>query len=205
MQRRSDGNPALSDIGKPGAGLKPLGSPRESDRSIACARSFSTRRSCGRPPWAVAPVESEVEVDVRLVLGVDVSRSMTPRELDIKRRGDAEAIVSEDVLNADGALQQVAIAYVEWAGAQSQQVVVDWTLVRDRADAEAFAAQLTARFERTLHRTLISGVPGFAGLAEAPMSCTSWFNWPRSSPRTRTRKRPATVRCCRGHVTEALP
>ena len=118
---------------------------------------------------SVAPAQTEVDVDVELVLAVDVSRSMTPRELEIQRRGYAEAIVSEDVLNAirKGALQQVALAYVEWAGARSQQLVVDWTLVRDRADAEAFAARLTARFESTLRRTSISGALDFAsGLFE---------------------------------------
>ncbi len=112
----------------------------------------------------VASAQGDLEVDVELVIAVDVSRSMTPRELEIQRRGYAEALVSEEVLQAIryGFLGRVAITYVEWAGAQSQRVVVDWTLVRDRADAEAFAARLTAVFDRTLRRTSISGALDYA-------------------------------------------
>ena len=47
-----------------------------------------------------APARDEVAVDVELVLAFDVSRSMTRRELEIQRRGYAEAIVSDEVLVA---------------------------------------------------------------------------------------------------------
>ena len=44
------------------------------------------------------PVLAEtVEVDVELALMVDVSRSMGPAELEIQRRGYAEAIASDEV------------------------------------------------------------------------------------------------------------
>ena len=84
---------------------------------------------------------------------------MTPRELEIQRRGYAEALVSEAVVDAirRGQLGQVAITYVEWAGTESQRVIVGWTLLRGRADAEAFAARLTAHFDENLRRTSISG------------------------------------------------
>ena len=112
----------------------------------------------------MASAQGDLEVDVELVIAVDVSRSMTPRELEIQRRGYAEALVSKEVLEAirNGFLGQVAITYVEWAGSQSQRVVVDWALVRDRADAEAFAAKLTAIFDQTLRRTSISGALDYA-------------------------------------------
>ena len=113
---------------------------------------------------SVASAQGEVEVDVELVLAVDVSRSMTARELEIQRRGYAEALISEEVLSAirSGALQQAAITYVEWAGERLQQVVVDWTLVRERADAEVFASRLTAHFDSSLRRTSISGALDFS-------------------------------------------
>jgi hypothetical protein len=101
-----------------------------------------------------AAAQGDLEVDVELVLAVDVSRSMTPRELEIQRRGYAEALVSDEV--------RAAITYVEWAAAQSQRIIVNWTLVRDRADAEAFAARLTAHFDSTLRRTSISGALDYA-------------------------------------------
>lgn len=107
------------------------------------------------------PARSETPVDVELILAVDVSRSMTMRELEIQRRGYAEALASEDVVRAiglGGPHGQIALTYIEWAGVYSQRVVVDWTLVRSRADAEAFAAKLTTRFSDTLQRTSISGI-----------------------------------------------
>ena len=76
-------------------------------------------------------VAEDVEVDVELVLAVDVSRSMTPRELEIQRRGYAEAIVSDEVVNAirEGLVGRIAVTYVEWAGSWSQNIVVGWTLI----------------------------------------------------------------------------
>ncbi len=114
-----------------------------------------------------APVSAqadEIEVDVQLFLAVDVSRSMTPRELEIQRRGYAEALVSEQVVKAirEGMLGRIALTYVEWAGSHSQRVVVDWTMVDDRDDLEAIAARLTAQFDSSLRRTSISGALDYA-------------------------------------------
>lgn len=52
-----------------------------------------------------------IQVDAELVLAVDVSRSMSPAELDIQRRGYAQALVSDEVIDAisDGLLGRVAI------------------------------------------------------------------------------------------------
>lgn len=115
-------------------------------------------------PAAAQGEAGAVEVDLELVLAVDVSRSMSPHELEIQRRGYAEALMSEEVIQAiaGGAYGQVALTYVEWAGWQSQRVVVPWTLVRDRADAEAFARRLTLDFSEALRRTSISGLIDFA-------------------------------------------
>ena len=111
-----------------------------------------------------APAAAEVPVDLELILAIDVSRSMTPRELEIQRRGYAEALVSPDVIQAIGLGPhgQIALAYVEWAGAHSQREIVGWTLIRTRADAETFAARLTAEFQDSLRRTSISGLIDFA-------------------------------------------
>jgi hypothetical protein len=98
----------------------------------------------------------EIEVDLELVLLVDVSRSMTARELEIQRRGYAEALRSDEVFEAvqSGLLQSVAITYVEWAG--TQEIVIDWRVVQSRADLDAFAEILTSRFDPALRRTSIS-------------------------------------------------
>ncbi|MEM1387490.1 MAG: DUF1194 domain-containing protein [Pseudomonadota bacterium] len=99
-----------------------------------------------------------VEVDLELILMVDVSRSMSGNELEIQRRGYAEALQSEAVYEAlrSGLLQRVAMAYVEWAGAGSQRIVVDWRLLETREDLAAFGNTLTAEFNPSLRRTSIS-------------------------------------------------
>jgi hypothetical protein len=105
-----------------------------------------------------------VEVDLELFLAVDVSRSMNAVELDIQRRGYAAALTSPDVMNAiqSGMLGRVALTYVEWAGDQSQRVIVPWTLVRNEAEARTVANTITAVFDDSLRRTSISGAIDYA-------------------------------------------
>jgi hypothetical protein len=110
------------------------------------------------PAPAQIPPGEPIEVDVELVLAVDVSRSMSPRELEIQRRGYSEALVSEPVVRAitQGLTGQVAVAYMEWAGQSSQRVVIDWRLLSSRDDAEALAAELSSGFSVSMRRTSIS-------------------------------------------------
>ncbi len=121
------------------------------------------------------PARAE-EVDLELLLLVDVSRSMSPAELELQRRGYAEALRSDSVAAALGrALTgRIALAYVEWAGEFRHTVVQDWTLIEGRADLNAFAAELERRKTVTQSRTSISsalrhgafliGSNGFNGL-----------------------------------------
>ncbi len=104
--------------------------------------------------------QDNIEVDVELVLAVDVSRSMTGFELEIQRRGYAEALVSAPVVQAiqDGLLGRIALTYIEWGGSQWQRTIIDWTLIENREDVEMFAARLTAQFDGSLRRTSISGI-----------------------------------------------
>jgi hypothetical protein len=103
-------------------------------------------------------------VDVQLVLAVDVSLSMSPDELEIQRRGYATAMADQSVIDAiaDGAHGRIAVTYVEWAGKDTQRVIVPWTYIASRADAEAFAARLTDEIPRSARRTSISGGLGFS-------------------------------------------
>lgn len=110
---------------------------------------------CLLPYRIVADVTA---VDVELVLAVDVSRSMQPWELEIQRRGYAEALRSDAVWAAinRGYYRRIAVTYVEWAGHRAQRVVVPWTLIDMQDDARDIADQITARFEDGLRRTSIS-------------------------------------------------
>ncbi len=133
---------------------------------------FGSALGVGMPSDAKA---NETEVDVQLVLAVEVSRSMSPFELEIQRRGYAEALVSDEVISAiqGGLLGRVAITYIEWAGVFSQRIVVDWTLISSRSEAQLFANKLTAHFEDALRRTSISGGLEFSATLFGQNSFTS--------------------------------
>ena len=107
--------------------------------------------------WPATPASAE-EVDLELVLAVDVSFSMDEDEQRLQRLGYVEAIRSAEVLAAikDGIHGKIAIAYMEWAGAAEQRVVVDWQVIGDAASAEAFTAQLGQQPIRRVFRTSIS-------------------------------------------------
>ncbi|MCB2136562.1 MAG: DUF1194 domain-containing protein [Rhodobacteraceae bacterium] len=104
------------------------------------------------------PLPAE-EVDVELLLLVDVSRSMSPAELDLQREGYAEALRSDVVAAALGRTLtgSIALAYVEWAGENRQRIVQDWTRITSRDDLDAFARVLLADTTYTQSRTSISG------------------------------------------------
>lgn len=109
------------------------------------------------PPPAAAQTDV-TEVDVELLLLVDVSRSMSRFELELQRRGYAEALLSDPVLTAvqSGLLGRVAMSYVEWAGVGSQRVVVDWMLISGEDEARAFVAQMSRSFPVGMRRTSIA-------------------------------------------------
>ena len=91
------------------------------------------------------PASAE-EVDLQLVLTADGSGSIDDDEFRLQRAGYAAAITDERVLNAiaSGFRQAIAIAFVEWGAPESQHTIVDWTVVRDKASAKAFADKLLA-------------------------------------------------------------
>ena len=113
---------------------------------------------------AVPHAHAAEPVDVQLVLAVDVSLSMSPGELEIQRRGYAAALTHDTVLQAiaDGAYGRIAVTYVEWAGATTQRVVVPWTVIAGKADAERFVASMSARPPDSARRTSISAALDFA-------------------------------------------
>ena len=114
--------------------------------------------------FAAAAPASATEVDVELALMVDVSRSMGPEELEIQRRGYAEAIASDEVVNVilNSYTGTIAVTYVEWAGRHLQRTIIPWTLIDSREAAEAVAANLTAEIDLSMRRTSISGAIEYA-------------------------------------------
>jgi hypothetical protein len=131
-------------------------------RAMRCTRTlfggWLLAVAAGASLAAHSAAAQEVPVDVELVLAVDVSLSMDADEQAAQRAGYVAAFRDATVLRAiaEGPHGAIAVAYLEWAGAASQQRVVDWHLVRDRASAEAFAAALEAAPLQRLRRTSIS-------------------------------------------------
>lgn len=117
------------------------------------------------------PARAQEIVDVQLVLAVDVSLSMSSGELEIQRRGYAEALVHDDVVNAilSGLHGKIAVTYFEWAGHFSQRIIIPWTRIASAEDARRVADQLSANPPSSARRTSISGALDFAGdlLAES--------------------------------------
>ena len=112
---------------------------------------------------AATGVRAQVVVDLELILAVDVSGSMDAEEHYVQRRGYIEALVHPDVTNAirSGPIGRIAITYVEWAGAESQAVLVPWQVVEDEAGARAFAEQLATTPITPIRGTSISGAIAF--------------------------------------------
>jgi hypothetical protein len=113
---------------------------------------------------AVAPAHAATEVDLELVLAVDISYSMDPDELNIQREGYIAALTSPEVLSAirDGIHGKIAITYVEWAGSETQNVVVDWKIIDSPESAAAFAGVIGEAPIQRAFRTSISSAIDFA-------------------------------------------
>src|SRR5437660_2434798 len=102
--------------------------------------------------------------DLQIILAADVSRSIDDGEFDLQRKGYAAALTDPRVLTAiqgraNGAL---GVCYVEWSGEEEQQVVVDWTEIRDEEDAASVAAAILAAPRSFMGRTSISAAIDFS-------------------------------------------
>ena len=104
------------------------------------------------PSQAAAPA-----VDVALVLVTDVSRSIDDTEFKLEKQGYAAALVDPKVLAAiqGGPAGKIAVAYVEFSGAEQVSTVLDWATISDAASADAWATRLVAASRSSYGRTAI--------------------------------------------------
>ena len=123
-----------------------------------------SRRRASRICPAARPAGS-TEVDVELVLAIDISYSMDFDELALQREGYAQAIASQEFLNAlkQGTHGKVAMTVVEWAGVAEQRIVLPWRLIDGPASAQAASAEMARMPVRRAFRTSISGALMFSG------------------------------------------
>lgn len=110
---------------------------------IACVIAFAGQEAA-----------AQSEIDLELVLLADATGSIDDAEIRFQRQGYAEAITDPAVLNAirNTAYGKIAITYVEWGDATSQEVVVGWTVIDGQASAERFAEALLVPPRRAFGR-----------------------------------------------------
>jgi hypothetical protein len=91
----------------------------------------------------LTPAAAE-EVDLQLLLAIDVSGSVDNDEAKLQRQGYVEAFGDERIRRAiaSGPKGRIAVAYYEWSDSSYQRLVVDWTILSDRASIEAFTKKL---------------------------------------------------------------
>jgi Protein of unknown function (DUF1194) len=116
----------------------------------------------------------EIDVDVELILAVDVSYSMDPEEQRLQREGYIQALNSPEILNAikKGIHGKIAVAYIEWAGAQSRELAADWHVIDSAESAAAFTSKLVEKPVKRWARTSISGAIDFS----VPLFSSNQFN-----------------------------
>lgn len=116
-------------------------------------RSVSARRMLGGRPYRWRRrflgqlvghrIGKRVEI-FHTVLAADVSRSIDDGEFELQRKGYAATLTDPRVLKATQATRNgtVAVCFVEWSGADDQQVALEWSEIRDAEDGGAVAAAI---------------------------------------------------------------
>ncbi len=114
---------------------------------------------------STAPASAQKRpVDLELVLAVDASSSVSGEEFELQVRGLAEAFRHRSVgqaIRAAGDLG-LAVALAQWADYRQHVLSVDWTVVRDVANARQFAKQVEGVQRSVAGNTAIGSALEFA-------------------------------------------
>src|SRR5690242_8550446 len=72
------------------------------------------------------------QVDLKLVLAVDVSRSIDYEEFQLEREGTAEAFADPEVLKAiqSGSIGSIAVAMFDFSSPEYDKIVIDWQIIK---------------------------------------------------------------------------
>ena len=107
--------------------------------------------------WTTSAPAAE-QVDLKLVLATDVSRSIDDSELRLEREGTAEAFLDAEVIKAiqNGSLGKIAVAAFDFSSPQDNRVTMDWHIIRDRASAMALAETIRDTPRTRGRRTSVS-------------------------------------------------
>ena len=115
-------------------------------------------------------------VDLLLVLAVDISRSIVESDARLQRDGYRAAFQDPEVQAAirGGPIGAIAVAYVEWAAFDRQELLLPWTRIAALPDAHAWGDALAAKPWSSISWTSLSGALRFSGetLQSAPFEGT---------------------------------
>ena len=122
------------------------------------------------------PARAAEPVDVSLVLAVDISRSIVESDARLQRDGYRSALLDHQVQDAihGGTVGAIAVAYVEWAAFEAQDLLIPWTRIASPADAQAWGDTLAAKPWSSRSWTSLSGALRFSGdvLGQCPWEGT---------------------------------
>lgn len=109
---------------------------------------------------------SGLPVDLELVLLADATGSIDDKEIFFQRQGYADALLHPDILSAISLGQdgRIAVTYVEWGDATSQEIVVPWTIIDGQGAAANFAEALMETPRRAFGRNAIGSAITYAHL-----------------------------------------
>jgi hypothetical protein len=113
-----------------------------------CAPATALVAALGAAPApslpALAAQAGPIQVDVKLVIATDMSRSIDAEEAQIQRQGVADVFLDPEIVRTieKGSLGVIAVAMLDWSGYRDDRVVLEWTLVHDKASAAALAEKI---------------------------------------------------------------
>jgi len=120
------------------------------------------------PPLPAEAQDGQEPVDVELCLAVDGSGSIEQDEFVFQRQAYATAITHPDVVDliASGYRGAIAIALMEWGGADSMNPIVGWTKIASPEEAKAFALKVLAAPRKAV---------GWNSISNAIAFCQRWM------------------------------
>ena len=94
--------------------------------------------------FTMPALADKVPVDLELAFVVDNSGSIDDDEVRLQRQGYADALAHPKVLNAiaSGYLRKIAVAYIEFAALDCNQLSVAWAVIDGAAAAKAFGRKV---------------------------------------------------------------
>ena len=113
---------------------------------------------------------NQTSIDLALILAVDVSTSVDAGDYHLQMSGIAAAFRDPEFIQAISAGQHgvIAICAVQWSSRKSQEVVLDWTMIKNSFQAKAAADIIETAVRRW--------IPGGTGLASAISFCERYFD-----------------------------